>query len=406
MRPLEEVRAEVLKTTRSLATESVDFRDALGRVLAEPVVSHENVPGFANSGMDGFAVRASDIAIPGAKLAVLEDIPAGQVATQAVGPGQAMKIMTGAPMPPGSDTVVKVEDTAETDGVVSIQVSADLGYHVRPEGGDVESGQTVFGAGVRLSEAHIGVLATIGATRPVVHQRPKVAVMSTGDELMPPETEHLGPGMIRDSNRPMMNALVESAGADVVDMGRVPDDADQLRATVGKAAVEADVILSSGGVSMGDYDVTKIVLRDEANVDFMQVAMKPGKPFAFGNLGGSLFFGLPGNPVSVLVSFEQFVRPALLKMQGSRALLRPQVKMIAGERLNTDPLKTVFLKVAMAEVDGETVVVESGGQGSNILSAAARADGFAVVPRGVDLVEPGDMVSVEFFMSPETRRHV
>ena len=406
MRPLEEVRGDVLSATRLLGTESIDFREALGRVLAEPVISNENVPGFANSGMDGFAVRASDVATPGAELTVLEDVPAGQVATQAVGLGQAIKIMTGAPLPPGSDSVVRVEDTAEKDGTVSIRVSVDLGNHVRPEGGDIESGQTVFGPGIRLSEAHIGVLATIGAVKPVVHLRPKVAVMSTGDELLPPETEHLGPGMIRDSNRPMMQALVESAGAEVVDMGRVPDDADQLRATIGKAAVEADVIVSSGGVSMGDYDVTKIVLRDEANVDFMQVAMKPGKPFAFGEVGGSLFFGLPGNPVSVLVSFEQFVRPTLLKMQGSVAILRPQVKMVAGERFATDPAKTVFLKVAMIEEDGETVVVASGGQGSNILSAAARADGFAVVPRGIDLVEAGDMVKVEFFRSPETRSHV
>lgn len=406
MRPLEEVRGDVLSATRLLGTESVDFREALGRVLAEPVISNENVPGFANSGMDGFAVRASDVATPGAGLTILEDVPAGQVATQAVGPGQAIKIMTGAPLPLGSDSVVRVEDTAERDGTVSIRVSVDLGNHIRPEGGDIESGQTVFGPGIRLSEAHIGVLATIGAVKPVVHLRPKVAVMSTGDELLPPETEHLGPGMIRDSNRPMMQALVESAGAEVVDMGRVPDDADQLRATIGKAAVEADVIVSSGGVSMGDYDVTKIVLRDEANVDFMQVAMKPGKPFAFGELGGSLFFGLPGNPVSVLVSFEQFVRPALLKMQGSVAILRPQVKMVAGERFATDPAKTVFLKVAMIEEDGETVVVASGGQGSNILSAAARADGFAVVPRGIDIVEAGDMVKVEFFRSPETRSHV
>lgn len=406
MRPLEEVRAEVLDATRLLGSESIDFRDAFGRVLAEPVISNENVPGFANSGMDGFAVRASDVAIPGARLIVLEDIPAGQVATQAVGPGQAIKIMTGAPMPSGSDTVVRVEDTAEEDGAVSIEVSVDSGNHVRAEGGDIQSGQTVFGAGIRLSEAHIGVLATIGVIKPVVHRRPRVAVMSTGDELLPPETEHLGPGMIRDSNRPMMHALVESAGAEVVDMGRVPDDADQLRATVGKAAVESDVIVSSGGVSMGDYDVTKIVFRDEANVDFMQVAMKPGKPFAFGEVGGSLFFGLPGNPVSVLVSFEQFVRPTLLKMQGSLALLRPQVQMVAGERLVTDPAKTVFLKVAMIEQDGETVVIESGGQGSNILSAVARADGFAVVPRGSDVVEAGDMVRVELFRSPESRSHV
>jgi len=238
-----------------------------------------------------------------------------------------------------------------------------------------------------------------------VSRRPRVGVISTGDELQPPATRNLAPGMIRDSNRPMLVGLLEDAGADVIDYGRIGDDADELRAALGRAAVETEAIVTSGGVSMGDYDVTKLVLRDETEVDFIQVAMKPGKPLAFGHLGGTPFFGLPGNPVSVVVSFEQFVRPALLTMQGASAVLRPQVTVAAGERLATDPAKVVFLRVRL-EGDGAAVrATQAGGQASNVLSVAAVADAFAVVPRGVETIEAGEPVLIELFRSPETREH-
>lgn len=405
MRSIAEVRSQILATVRSLPAEPVRFGDAVGRILAQPVVAAHDVPSFANSAMDGFAVRASDVSAPGAVLSILEDVAAGQVSTVAVGPGEATKIMTGAPMPEGADTVVRVEDTVQDDDKVRILTSVALGTSVRPPGGDVTAGAVVFPAGTRLSAAHIGVLATIGVVEPVVTRRPRVAVMSTGDELVPPETGELGPGLIRDSNRPMLLALVAEAGAEGIDLGRVPDDANSLRAALGQAAAEADVIVTTGGVSMGEYDVTKAVLRDEADVEFYPVAMKPGKPQGFGTVGGAPFFGLPGNPVSVLVSFEQFVRPALLAMQGASALLRSRVTGIAGEDFVSDPEKEEFVRVRFVDDATPPTVAQTGGSGSHVLSGAANADAFAVLAVDVSDVPNGETVVLELFRSVETRGH-
>ena len=390
---------------RRLGTETIPFDEGVGRVLAEAIVSSEDVPHFANSAMDGFAVRATDVSEPDAVLEVLADLPAGQVASVSMSDGQAIRIMTGAPMPDGADTVVRVEDTAAEGDKVRIHTVVEEGTYVREAGGDVRAGQVVFDSGLRMGPIHVGVLATLGLVEPVVSRRPRVGVMSTGNELQPPATQDLAPGMIRDSNRPMLVGLLEDAGAEVIDYGRIGDDADELRAALGRAAVETDAIVTTGGVSMGDYDVTKLVLREEAGVDFIKVAMKPGKPLAFGRLGGAPFFGLPGNPVSVVVSFEQFVRPALLTMQGASAVLRPQMTVAAGERLVTDPAKTVFLRVRL-EGDGAALrATQAGGQASNILSAAAVADAFAVVPIGVETIDEGEPVLIELFRSPETREH-
>lgn len=403
MRPLPEMRAEILASMRRLESETVGYEQTIGRILAEPLVSPENVPHFENSAMDGFAVRSADTTQPGTVLDVLADVPAGQVADVAVGEGQAIKIMTGAPMPEGADAVIRVEETTLQNGRVTIAPPVPAGNSVRPAGGDIEAGETVFPAGTRLTSVHLGVLATIGAVNPVVSRLPRVAVMSTGDELQPAETEDLAPGMIRDSNRPMIKAMLAETGVEVIDLGRISDDADELRAAMGRASAEADVIVTSGGVSMGDYDVIKLVLREEADVDFFQVAMKPGKPFGFGRIGGAPFFGLPGNPVSVLVSFEQFVRPALLSMQGARALLRPRTMGTAGEKFESDGAKEEFVRVAFGGSGPELEAHQTGGQSSNVLSAAARADAFAVIPVGVDEVGVGDPVIVELFRAHETR---
>jgi molybdopterin molybdotransferase len=383
-----------------LGTETVIFERALGKVLAEPVVSPQDVPHFANSAMDGYAVRADDVAEPGATLELIGEVAAGAVAGVEVGSGQAMKIMTGAPLPANADTVVRVEDTEESDGKVLIREAVSEGTHVRAPGGDLRRGKHVFPAGTRLSATHLGVLATIGVTRPVVSKVPRVAVMSTGDELAAPESEQLGPGMIRDSNRPMLRAMLEEAGVDMLDLGAIGDDADLLRAAVGRAAVEADVIITSGGVSMGDYDMIKTVLGVETDIEMIQVAMKPGKPFAFGLLGGRPFFGLPGNPVSVLVSFEQLARPALLAMQGAHRVLRPRLTGVAGERMESDPAKEEFLRARLER--GR--VVRTGGQGSHVLSAAANADFLAVLGVGVAGVAKGDEITVELFRSQASRK--
>jgi molybdopterin molybdotransferase len=337
---------------------------------------------------------------------VLGDLPAGSTTDVVVGRGEALKIMTGAPMPPGADTVVKVEDTTTDGSKVVIGVAVEPGTSVRAAGGDVANGQLVFEAGTMLTPMHVGVLATIGVGHPEVSKRPRVAFMSTGDELTPPEEATLAPGAIRDSNRPMLRALLEEAGAELIDLGIVPDEPDVLRRALDRGS-EADFLVSTGGVSMGDYDVTKQVLEGDAQVGFWKIAIQPAKPFAFGRVGDAVFFGLPGNPVSVLVSFEQFLRPAMLKMQGARAILRPHLTAVAGEDLVTDPEKTVFVRVVVDGIaEGVPTVIRSGGQSSNVLSAAANADAFAVVPRGVGMVEAGAQVTIEMFKWPETREWV
>lgn len=402
MKPLEETRAEVLSAVPLLGRERVSIGESLGRVLAGDVISPEDVPPFANSAMDGFAVRGADVAAAGSVLEVIGDLPAGSRSDLVVGPGEAIRIMTGAPMPAGADTVVRVEETLSEGSKVTVNTAVDVGTAVRPAGGDVTRGQTVFTAGTRLTPMHVGVLSTVGVAEPEVFARPRVAFMSTGDELTP-VGEALGPGAIRDSNRPMLRALLEETGVETVDLGIVRDDPQALRAALDRGA-ESDVVISTGGVSMGDYDVTKLVLQGDAHVDFWQVAIQPAKPFAFGRIGSALFFGLPGNPVSVLVSYEQFARPALLKMQGALALLRPRLVARAGESLDTDPEKTVFVRVRVQGLaEGEPTVVKAGGQASNVLSATAAADGFAVVPRGTGTVEAGEEVSVEMYKWPESR---
>ncbi len=396
----------VLAAVRALESEKVTLDEALGRILFSDVIAPEDVPPFQNSAMDGYAVKASDVTTPGATLDVVGEVAAGVASEVQVEAGQAVKIMTGAPMPAGADTVVRVEDTSSDGAVVSIGPEVAQGTSVRPAGGDILKGQPVFSAGTRLTPMHIGVLATIGVGEPEVTRRPRVAFMSTGDELTPVSEPTLRPGAIRDSNRPMLRALLSEAGAELLDLGIVPDDPDTLRETLDRAARDADVIVSTGGVSMGDYDVTKLVLRESADVDFLQVAIQPAKPFAFGTIGDKLFFGLPGNPVSVLVSFENFLRPALLTMQRATRVFRPRRAAIAGETLVTDGEKTVFVRVRVMESTDELpVVVTSGGQSSNVLSAAANADAFAVVPRGVAIVEEGDRLAIEMFKWPESREY-
>jgi len=403
VKSLEEARSEVLRTVQALDTEPVSIWEAAGRVLASDVIAGESVPPFQNSAMDGYAVLGADVSEPGAILEVIGDLAAGFVAGSWVGPGQALKIMTGAPMPEGADTVVKIEDTDGGVERVTVVPAVAVGTSVRAAGGDVAAGSLVFAAGTRLTPMHVGVLATIGVASPTAHRRPRVAFMSTGDELTPVGSGPLEPGMIRDSNRPMVKALLEDAGAELLDLGIVPDDEAALGAAL-ETGSSADAIVSTGGVSMGDYDVTKKVLAGSALVGFWQVAIQPAKPIAFGKVGEALFFGLPGNPVSVLVSFEQFLRPALLKMQGATRILREQAPAVAGERIVTDPDKTVFVRVRISgEREGRPIVVSSGGQSSNVLSAAAAADAFALVPRGTSVVEAGEGVVIEKFKSPETR---
>jgi molybdenum cofactor synthesis domain-containing protein len=405
VKPLPEAQAHVLDALPLLEEKRVGLRESLGLVLAADVVASSDLPPFANSAMDGFAVRAADVVSVPVTLPVVDEVAAGGVATREVTAGTAIKIMTGAPMPAGADAVVKVEDTEPVaDDGVRVLAAVDVGTAVRPAGGDIAEGTRVLSAGERLGPAHLGVLASLGEAFPLVRRRPVVAIMSTGDEVMPPETKKLGPGKIRDSNRFLLLGLLEEVGAVVVDHGIVPDDPATLARVLNHAAREADVVVTSGGVSMGEYDVVKAVFAGIGDVEFWRVAMQPAKPIGFGSVGDRPFFGLPGNPVSVVVAFEQYLRPGLLHMLGARALFRPRVMGTLTEEVRTDPAKAVFLRVrAHYGPDGTWQARLSGGQSSNVLSAQAAANAFAVVPVGVGTLHVGEPVELEMFRWQETR---
>ena len=404
MRPLPDAQAEVLDAMPALEAQRVDIREALGLVLAADVTARHDLPPFENSAMDGYAVLASDIAAAPAELRVVDEVAAGAVASHRVSSGTAIKIMTGAPLPDGADTVVKVENTTSIKpDKVRILTAAAAGTAVRPAGGDVRKGTVVLRRGERLAPAHLGVLASLGEAFPLTSRRPVVAVMSTGDEILAPETEHLGPGKIRDANRFLLRGLLEELGATVIDHGIVPDDASILRRVLNDASVESDVVVTSGGVSMGEYDVVKEVFAGLGDVEFWRVAMQPAKPFGFGSLGDKPFFGLPGNPVSVVVAFEQYLRPAILHMMGAAALFRPRVQGVIEETVRTDPEKVVFLRVQTRYEGGQWMAKLSGGQSSNVLSALAAADAYGVVPVGTGSLEAGDALDLEMFRWQETR---
>lgn len=404
MRALADAQADVLDAVPPLPIVSDALAAAGGLALAEAVRAPHDVPPFPNSAMDGYAVRGADAAAAPVELAVVEDVPAGSVPTQSVIAGTAIKIMTGAPLPAGADTIVKVEDVEEPGpGRVRLLAATAPGTSVRRAGGDMAAGALVFEKGVRLGPAHLGVLASLGVV-PKVRRRPVVAVMSTGDEVVAPDTRALEPGKIRDSNRPQLVALLTELGVAIRDVGIVPDDEVLLRSTLEQAAKEADVVVTSGGVSMGEYDLVKQVLTELGSVEFWRVAMQPAKPFAFGSIAGTPLFGLPGNPVSVFVAFEQFLRPALLTMMGSSNVFRRRIRGTMDEGVATDPTKTVFLRVATEyEPDAGWTARRSGGQSSNMLSALARADALAVVPVGVGDVARGDDLALEMFRWPEQR---
>ncbi len=388
---LEDAQRRILETIAPLRAVEVRLRDARGLVLAADVVSPEPVPPFANTAMDGYAVRAADTdgatADTPAHLRLVGELPAGTAPSVPVGAGEAIRIMTGAPLPDGADAVVMVERTSADGGDVSIMAEAQVGDHIRPAGGDVQAGQLVIANGTLLTPAHLGVLASIDLHSVVVHPRVRVGVMSTGDELV--EHGPLARGKIRDSNRPMLLAVVEEAGCVAVDYGIVRDDESLLTATVTKAVDECDAVLTSGAVSMGEYDYVKIVLerlareRPNGSFEWMQVAIKPAKPLAFASIAGVPVFGLPGNPVSSRVSFELFARPALRRLLGRVDVLPQPIRAIAGTAMPRRRDGKVYLdRVVVRVEDGEYVCERAGHQASNVLSGMAAANGLALLPDG------------------------
>jgi molybdopterin molybdotransferase len=389
----------VLSAIEPLHPLELGLMDSHGCVLAEDLVAPADLPGFDNSAMDGYAVRSEDVA--GASesspvvLPVTGDVAAGPASPLRVMPGVCVRIMTGAMMPAGADTVVPVEHTDGGVAQVAVSRPAPPGQRVRRAGDDVRAGETVLTAGTHLGAVQIGLAAAVGRSRLIVRPRPRVVVVSTGSELVEPG-EPLSPGRIVDSNSPALTAAAIEAGAIAYRVGIVPDDPRRLADTLEDQLVRADVLVTSGGVSVGAYDVVKEVLSRLGTVRFEQVAMQPGKPQAFGTIGpdATPVFGLPGNPVSALVSFEAFVRPALRRMLGATPVERPRVRAATTQALRSPAGKRSFLRVALEVRDGAYVVTPVSGAGSHLLAGMARANALAMVPEDVEEVPEGAGVEV------------
>jgi molybdopterin molybdotransferase len=413
---VEEALAEILSHIRPLEPELVPILDAQGRVLAEEIVSDIAVPPFDNSAMDGYAVRSADVAQAApespVRLAVVDSVAAGSVAGAGVAPGTAIRIMTGAPLPEGADAVVPYEDTSDFDRLkedrlaapadeIWIRAAVQARDHVRPAGEDIYDGERVMAPGRLIRAQEIGVLASLGHETVWVHRRPRVAILATGDELLEIH-EPLQPGKIRNSNEYTNTALVLRTGGVPIRLGIARDTKAHLTEKI-RSGLEkgADLFLTSGGVSVGDYDVVKDVLGSEGQMQFWQVRMKPGKPLAFGLLSGGVpLIGLPGNPVSAMVSFEQFARPAILKMLGHTDLAKPEVRAVLDEPVSNSGRRG-FIRVIVAQKDGRYHARTTGEQGSGVLTSMSKANGLAIIPEGTTHVEKGREVTVQMLDWPE-----
>ncbi len=397
--PLDEARKVVLEATTPLGLEKIPILDALGRVLGEDIIAERDNPPWDNSAMDGFAVRWEDIKQEHAiakpvTLKVIEDVPAGKTPTQTVGPGQAIRIMTGAPIPKGADTVVKVEDTEHTRDLVTIFKPEARGANIRPQGEDVKKGECIIAKGTRIRPAEAGMLAILAKSFVFVYQRPRVAILSTGDELADLD-ERFSEDKIINSNSYGLAAAVQEAGGVPILLGIAKDQPAALKEKIWHG-LNADILVLSGGVSMGDYDFTRAVFKDlGAEMNFWKLAIRPGQPLAFGKIQGKLAFGLPGNPVSSMVTFEQLVRPAILKMGGHRSYGRPIVQAIFQETFSKKPDRRHFLRGILTREDGVFKVWTTGDQGSGILTSMVKANCLIDVPAEVERLNPGDTVSVQ-----------
>jgi molybdopterin molybdotransferase len=391
-----QARERILDRITALDSETVALSEARGRVLAEEVRSERDVPPFANSAMDGYAVRSRDVAEASAaqpvRLRVLGEIRAGAAPPAAVQPQTALRIMTGAMIPEGSDAVVRVEDTAEHDGTVEVRVPVAAGMSLRGAGSDLHRGDLVATAGRVVTPGLIGLLASSGRVAVQCIRRPRVLALTTGDELREPG-EALGPGQITNTNRYTLLAAIQEAGGIVIDAGVARDDRGDLIERLG-AAGDTDLVVTTGGVSMGAYDLVRGLLEEREAVTFWQVALRPGKPLMFATVGRVPLIGLPGNPVSTVVAFELFVRPALLKLQGRTDLERPRLTAVTEERLQNPPHLEQYFR-GIARHDGAKIVVRlTGDQSSHVLRSMADANCLVIVPLGTSEVAAGTPVEI------------
>ncbi|MBD3669972.1 MAG: molybdopterin molybdotransferase MoeA [Gammaproteobacteria bacterium] len=378
--------------------ESVAIRSALGRTLAMDVLSPINVPSHTNSAMDGYAVRSQDLPQSDTgTLTVVGTAFAGHPLEQAIGPGQCARIMTGAMMPEGADTVIMQEHVEREDDRVTVDARHQPGQNVRQVGEDLSVGQIVLHSGRRIIPADLGLLASLGVAEVRVMRRPRVAFFSTGDELRS-IGQPLASGQIYDSNRYTLFGMLTELGVEIMDMGVIPDDREQIEQAFRYAAENADAFITTGGVSVGEADYVKETLDRLGKVDFWKIAMKPGRPLAFGEVKGAYFFGLPGNPVSSMVTFYQFVLPALKRLMGQTDVEPVRIPVRCASSLKKRAGRMEYQRgILETSEDGSMVVRSTGHQGSHILSSMSEANCFIVLPLENDGVKPGDVVEVQPF---------
>lgn len=395
---VEEALNRILETIVPLPLEKVNILEALGRVIGEDVYAGRNIPPKDNSAMDGYAIKWQDTFGASknhpAILTVIEDIPAGAIPQKSVGTGEASRIMTGAPVPDGADAIMKMEETEKGGGKVKIFASAHKGLDIRKTGEDVREGEKVICRGDIVRPAEVGMLASLGRSFIGVYQKPSVAVLATGDELVDID-ETPTPWQIISSNSYSIAAQIMECGGVPLQIGIAKDTREDLIAKF-QAAMRADIIISSGGVSVGDYDLVKDIMKEVGNnMQFWQVAMRPGKPLAFGSLEGIPVFGLPGNPVSSMVSFEQFVRPSLLKMMGHKNLFRKTLRATVMADIAKRKGSKQFIRARIACENGKYTAATTGEQGSGIMKSMVRANGLIIVPEDVTSIKAGEEATVQ-----------
>jgi len=405
MLSVEEALAQLLATVGPLAAEEAPLTACLDRVLATDATADTDLPPFTNSAMDGYAVRAADTTGAGPdspqRLPVRGEIAAGDPGRDPLPPGAAMRIMTGAPLPPGADAVIPVEQSRAEGEMVALLAAVPPGASVRYAGEDVHRGERVLPAGTVIGAGEIGLLASLGYAQVPTHRRPRVAILSTGDELVA-VGERPGPGQIRNSNAAMLAAQVQRAGGIPVDLGVARDSRESVHAAL-DAGRGCDLYISSGGVSVGVYDVVKAVLEERGGVQFWRVNMRPGKPVAFGRIDGTPFLGLPGNPVSSFVTFELFARPLLRRMAGHRLLERQLVPVIVDDGIGGFHERRHYVRALVRwEQDGWHAVT-TGAQGSHLLTSTLAANALIVIPEGSHGPAEGERASALLLGWPEVR---